>query len=520
MKKTRTLTIIFSIIGQSLASASYALPPMDTPLNFIATNSTKCLDVRAPKNSPNSAVVQMSCNTDPSQTWKFTSVGTNQFQITSPSNGLCFDLSGASKINGGLLKQATCVAGKPNQTWALKETTPGFFEIISINSQKCLDVTNASSADNIQIQQWDCGGEANQTWRFQLITKPSPPIVINNQSNVTIANVKITNPAGPCILITGNSKNIVVQNSELGPCLTDMNNPKPDLSNVGAGVFVTGSNNVTVNNVNIHDTDDAGVTIFYGNNFTVSNNQFARTKSQAIKGQALANMAITHNNAQNVESGVYVAGATGVTVSYNNFAHIQGNPRANFIQFNTVTGGSNSIMCNVGIQDAYGTAASLDSIEDDISLYHSSGTAASPILVIGNKVKNGGPSKTGGGIMLGDDGGAYITAIDNVVVTPGGYGMAVSGGTNMIMQNNLIYSGYTPIVNNGIAVWNYNPSTVTCDNITVSGNRVNWTNTWGPDTTIWENNTCSNAHFTKNTFQDSSVTAAIFDTYNPSECKA
>jgi parallel beta-helix repeat protein len=517
MKYSKALLTVLSL---GFSHFTYAALPTNSILNIIATNSNKCLDVRAPKTSPDAAIVQMTCGTDPSQTWKLIPLPNNQFQIVSASTGLCFDLSGASKLNGGVLKQSDCVANRPNQTWTLQQVNPNYFEITSLNSQKCLDVPNASSADNVQIQQWTCGaGAPNQTWFLQATNKPSDPIVIDNKSNVTIENVKITNPSGPCILVKGNSKNIVINNSELGPCNTNTKNPQPDLSNVGAGVFVTGtSSNVTINNVTIHDTDDSGVNVFYGSGYAVTNSKITNAKGQAIKFQAASNITISNNMISNSLSGIYVSSGSNINVKGNNITHIHGKPRANFVQFNTVTGAGNSIQCNTGIQDPYGAPKSLDSIEDAISLYRSHGTAASPILVAGNKVKNGGPSSTGGGIMLGDGGGAYITARNNVVVTPGGYGMAVSGGSNMVMQNNFIFSAYTPIVNNAIPIWNYDSSTGACANITVSGNHVNWTNTWGPETKIWVNNTCTNTQFTNNTFQDATVTPAIFDTYIAPDC--
>jgi len=490
-----------------------------TPVQLTARHSGKCLDIRPPTTSSDTAVVQMSCNNSSAQKWKIVLVGSNQYQIVSSLNGRCFDVRGASQLNGGLIKQSTCT-GKSNQLWTFNPISSDYYQISSVNSKKCLEIGNSSSSDNVQAQQMDCSasGASNQLWNLSSGLTPSAPLMINGQSNVVIKNVKIANRAGPCILIKGNSKNITIQNSELGPCLTDSANPNADLSNLGAGVFVTGSSYVTVDNVNVHDTDDSGITIFYGSNYTITNNKVKNAKSQAIKAQGLSTILIRGNTVDSSRSGVYVSKSSGAIVDKNKLNHIQGLPRANFVQFNNVTGPGNRISCNIGAQYPYGTAGSLDSIEDDISLYKSSGTSSSPILVVGNKVKGGGPSKTGSGIMLGDGGGSYIVARDNVVVSSGNLGMAISGGTNISIINNKIFSKTSPIVNDAIAVWNYHPSTVTCNNITVQGNRVNWTNKWGPALKVWENGSCSNQNFTGNTFSDSTVTESIFDTYISSEC--
>ncbi|MDR3492093.1 MAG: RICIN domain-containing protein [Gammaproteobacteria bacterium] len=519
MINSKISLLTFCVIGASCGSSSLYADIYDgTPQKLIATHSNKCMDIRPPKTTSDSAIVQMSCSSDIFQKWKAISLGNNEFQIVSAGSGMCLDVSGASKMNGGLIKQSGCVTGRANQTWYIKQIYPDTYQIVSKNSAKCIDVTNASTADNVQLQQWDCGTNGNQLWRAEIGLTPSPPIVINGQSNVTISNVKISNPAGPCILVKGNSKNITIKNSELGPCKTDFAHPMPDLTNVGAGVFVIDSGNVTVNNINVHDTDDAGVTIFYGSDYLVSNSQFTKINSNAVKVQGSANVTIQNNKINTVTSGIYVATTTNVKVLKNNLAHMQGKPHANFIQFNQVNGTGNRIMCNIGLQDAYGTPNTLDSIEDDISLYKSKGTITDPILVVGNKVKNGGPSGTGSGIMLGDNGGTNIIARDNVVVNTGNLGMAMSGGTNIQLVNNKIFSTYFPITHNALAVWNYNMGTVICDNVTATGNQVNWTDAWGPETTIWTNGTCSNTHFSSNTFQDARITAALFDTYTSPEC--
>jgi len=511
-----TFCIISTLV---LTENSFADIFDSTPHQLIALHSNKCVDIRAPKNAGDSAIIQMTCNGEPSQQWKAILLKTDEYQLVSAENGMCLDVSGASKANGGLIKQSPCINSRANQTWFIQETANNAYQIISKNSGKCLDVNNASEADNIQLQQWDCGLNKNKLWRVEGELTPSAPIVINGKNNITIAHVKISNPTGPCILVKGNSSNITIKDSELGPCKTDTQNRRPDLTHVGAGVFVTGSEGVTVNNVSIHDTEDAGITIFYGSRYMVTNNLITKTAGSAIKAQGISNIIIKNNKINTVGTGIYVASSSNAQVLNNNLAHIQGTPRANFVQFNKVTGAGNRIMCNSGIQDAYGTVGSLDSIEDNISLYASSGTSSDPILVVGNKVKHGGPSKTGSGIMLGDNGGSNIIARDNVVVNSGNVGIGVSGGTNIQVINNKLFSVALPITNNAIPVWNYNMGAVLCDHIMVTGNQVHWMTPYGPERKVWSNSTCTNTEFNSNVFMDTNITASIFDTYNSPECK-
>lgn len=42
--------------------------------------------------------------------------------------------------------------------------------------------------------------------------------------------------------------------------------------------------------------------------------------------------------------------------------------------------------------------------------------------------------------MTGDGGGAYQTVKNNVVYIPGQYGIAASGGTDMLLDSNIVYS--------------------------------------------------------------------------------
>ena len=91
------------------------------------------------------------------------------------------------------------------------------------------------------------------------------------------------------------------------------------------------------------------------------------------------------------------------------------------------------------------------------------------------------------------------------------------GGTNIQVRNNKIFSVTLPITNNTIPVWNY-ITTLTCDNITVTGNQINWVTKYGPESQVWTNNTCTNTNFNSNIFMDTSIGASLFDTYKSPEC--
>ncbi len=120
-------------------------------------------------------------------------------------------------------------------------------------------------------------------------------------------------------------------------------------------------------------------------------------------------------------------------------------PRGQMVQFNNVKGGGNSINYNV-VENILGQS----SPEDAISVYMSNGIVGDPIQVVGNWIRGGGPSGSGGGIMVGDYGGSHILVKDNILVDPGQYGIAISSGTGISIKNNKIYAKQQSFTNVGL----------------------------------------------------------------------
>jgi hypothetical protein len=200
-------------------------------------------------------------------------------------------------------------------------------------------------------------------------------------------------------------------------------------------------------------------------------------------------------------NGVYTFGATDVSITNSYFTgttkavyanqssaiSVEGNTFVdagrNYVQFNGVTGAGNRIVGNQG-SNALGKSIA----EDLINLHQSSGTADSPILVANNRLKNGGPSGSGSGIMAGDGGGAYQVIRDNILLNPGQAGIGVASGTDISVTGNQIYSEKLSWSNVAIYVSNRYPTE--CARIEVRGNLTDWTNRNGVKGGMWDEKTC------------------------------
>ncbi len=134
--------------------------------------------------------------------------------------------------------------------------------------------------------------------------------------------------------------------------------------------------------------------------------------------------------------------------------------------------------------------------EEVISIYLSSGTPSSPILIHDNYLRGAYPARpttdaySGGGMNLGDGSArtpatasAYVSAYHNVVVSTGNQGIAVSSGHDIqVYENRVLSSGYLPdgrpvyAQNVGMYVWDIHNDAQygTFRNISVWGNLVGW----------------------------------------------
>ncbi|GGO39476.1 hypothetical protein GCM10008949_47670 [Deinococcus humi] len=187
-----------------------------------------------------------------------------------------------------------------------------------------------------------------------------------------------------------------------------------------------------------------------------------RTPGRFVHAEGFKSVTI-ERNALSDTSGIYLNGWTGgnvapVTVRYNRARDIEGRYsngkggfqdkfyRVQFLQLNDV---KNAPGVDIGWNRIDNTARK-SHVEDTISLFASSGAAASPIRVHDNLINGayGTPPSgrySGGGILLGDASGEHQEAVGNTVLETSNYGIAVAGGHHMrVLDNVVLGTGQLP----------------------------------------------------------------------------
>lgn len=236
-------------------------------------------------------------------------------------------------------------------------------------------------------------------------------------------------------------------------------------------INLNGSHDITISGKAINGGNVSAITLNHCYNVHITLNRLGNSKREAVAIYNCTNITIDNNFVTNASCGVYVETSTGgITIKNNQFLNIQGPfPRGQFVQFNTVSGANNTIINNK-CENIFGQS----NPQEAINLYKSNGTSLSPILVDGNWIRGGGPAASGGGIQIGDNGGSYELASNNIMVNPGQMGISISGGSHQSAINNTIYEKQQSFTNVGIAVWSWRGYAVT--NSTVSGNKVKFIN--------------------------------------------
>lgn len=249
-----------------------------------------------------------------------------------------------------------------------------------------------------------------------------------------------------------------------------------------------GKSNFVIEGLEFTSNDRDLIVLYSCENVVIKNNSFSASPAKrGIYLDNCKNITIIDNTFDNVHTGLVAHNSRGIKFEYNDVKNVGGpmkeeDKNNGFVAlFDKVNGEGNSISYNVS-ENIFGQS----SPGDLINLNQSNGTAQSPIVVKGNWIRGGGPSPSGGGIILGDIGGSYQVAEDNVVVDGGQYGISIAGGHDIALRNNKIYGSKNYFTNVGLYACNwYEENLGKSYNITVAGNVVNYRNKEGNISNWW-----------------------------------
>jgi len=153
------------------------------------------------------------------------------------------------------------------------------------------------------------------------------------------------------------------------------------------------------------------------------------------------------------------------------------NTGRNFFQCDKCSG--EGILVEKNSMEQYGQSGT-NKLEDFINIFNSVGTPDHFIRIRGNRARTDGSgngvSKTGSFIILGDHGGGYQVAEDNIGVSPGNVGIGAAGGHNIHIMNNVMYSEPIKGISN-VAYYSYMEppdQNISCNNHVSEGNRAYW----------------------------------------------
>lgn len=216
------------------------------------------------------------------------------------------------------------------------------------------------------------------------------------------------------------------------------------------------------------------LSIFDSENIIIDSCYFGASYDVAIDAYNVKGLIVRHCLFANNKTGVYATNCEDVNVDSNQFVNAVGPfARGQAVQFNTV-GTSATGQCTVNDNRAENFMGESDP-EDIININNSNGRPGAPIEVKRNILRGGGPSMSGGGILIGERGGGYQSMTDNKAYNPGNYIFSVSGGSFNEMSDNYGWMDSHRALDNwsnvGFIIWAQNESTlVPCNPVTFTNN--------------------------------------------------
>ena len=251
------------------------------------------------------------------------------------------------------------------------------------------------------------------------------------------------------------------------------------------------------------------ITVYQPTNIVVENCYMDGTSGIRFNGDGWATqrLQIRYNSARNIDGRKSDGNGGFIADSYD---------WAQFVQLDKVRQGLGiDISWNEVINEPHKSR-----VEDNISMYLSSGTSSNPIRIYDNYIQGGYPANpdkdpySGGGIMIGDGSSttvsgstAFVRAYNNQVISTTNHGISIAAGhdnefyNNRIISSGLLPDGTRPVAQNiGALIWDLygDSSKGTFYNNFAYDNTIGWVRADGARNDTWFPN-CESGKCTNNT---------------------
>ena len=455
---------------ETLAVGALSFVP-GAPYTLLSACGDKALDVKGASGQAGADVQQWQSSGAANQQWQIDALPGGYDKLTARHSGKTLEARPAGA------KSAAVVQGDPGagdaQQWRRSETAPGLFKIENKSAPGLVLAVKGGSADNgAAVRLEPDQGACAQRWQLVRVDtqRYDGPLTITHGGSYG-GNWQSLDPNVAAVTIK-TSEPVVIENAHIRGKGTLILGVSGHLRLTVRGVRAYGLNPGQQRRAPGRFLQADGVDAL-----SVEHNSFVNTRGISVKNftgsrdGAQPTLQVRYNKAENI-NGRYSNGGNGYLLSG---ATGGGWDWAQFLQLDRVTGVPNvDVSWNQVIN-----APDKSRVEDNISVYMSSGTPNSPIAIHDNYIQGAYPSRpqssdyTGGGILLGDNLGtgdaasqpAWVRAYDNQVVSTANYGVGIYGGHDLQAYNNRVVSsgkladgreigaGHAA----GIYVWDGNP---------------------------------------------------------------
>ncbi|WP_234568082.1 hypothetical protein [Rhodohalobacter sp. 614A] len=310
---------------------------------------------------------------------------------------------------------------------------------------------------------------------------PSGQVLLYTGDNFNMANGIC--PTGSVFYVqAGTHTGQSVNNSKTGNAWVGVGVGGPTMDGQGSlnRAFNDGMNGNSISWIEITDYDEYGIFSDSGTEeLLISNMTFIEIGDgkngefySAIRIDDAEDLIVQGSYFEDVSSSILFDNSIGPLKVLDNEAL---NPGRNFFQCTDCSGEEIRINGNsIEHNSQYGS----EKLEDFISIYESFGEDDDYIQVNNNRARTDGTgsgvSDTGSFIILGDDGGEYQEAEDNIGVNPGNAGIGAAGGEYISVSDNKMFSDPIEDISN-VAFYSYRVlGSDPCSNHEFDGNVAHW----------------------------------------------